>query len=267
MKFVHLILVLMLSPALLHAGEKIEEKVLEVEGRDDASIKFLYIKHPEPVAHVIFFPGGRGHIELSDGMFGASVGQKYQNAFSFSSRKMWSKEGISAAILETPSDRGPRMGNGFRESSDYRDDIAAVIDRMKQDADVPVWLIGHSRGTIGATAQTINLGNNKVNGLIISAGITAGKPVDTYIPDMQLENIQVPVLVMYAANDKCDEYTPISDAQVIADKLVNAPRVSVIYPEGARKGGHPCRSESAHSYLGIREKVISQVAEFIKANL
>lgn len=135
------------------------------------------------------------------------------------------------------------------------------------DADVPVWLYGHSRGTVAAAAQTINLGPEIVNGTILSASIAAGKRFDTYVPKMELERISVPVLVMSAANDKCEEWTPKGAAEIIKAKLVNSPSVRVVYPEGARDFGDKCKAESAHSYYGIQDEVTDIVAEFIKANI
>lgn len=240
------------------------ESVVEVSGRPGTSIKFVYTRNPNPTAHVVFFPGGVGHMGVSDGMFGVSFGN-YKKDLSINTRKMLLEKGFSVAIVDTPSDRGPRMG-GFRESQEYGDDVKAVIARLKKDADVPVWLYGHSRGTVAAAAQTINLGKNVVNGVILSASIAAGKRVDTYVPEMPLHKIAVPVLVMSAENDLCEEYTPKSAAEIIAAKLSNSPKVSLVYPEGARDFGDICKDESAHSYYGIEDKVTAIVANFIAAN-
>lgn len=241
------------------------ESVVEVSGRPGTSIKFVYTKNPNPTAHVVFFPGGRGYMGVSDGVFGVNFGN-YKQDLSINTRKLLRENGFSVAIVDTPSDRGPRMG-GFRESREYGEDIRAVIARLKQDADVPVWLYGHSRGTVAAAAQTINLGKNVVNGLVLSASIAAGKRSDTYVPEMPLHEIAVPVLVMSAENDRCEEWTPKAAAEVIAAKLSNSPNVSLVYPEGARDFGDVCKAESAHSYYGIQDKVTDIVARFINENI
>jgi len=240
------------------------ESVVEVSGRPGTSIKFVYTKNPNPTAHVIFFPGGRGYMGVSAGIFGVSFGS-YSKDLSINTRNMLQKRGFSVAIVDTPSDRGPRMG-GFRESQEYGEDINAVVARLKQDADVPVWLYGHSRGTVAAAAQTINLGKNVVNGVILSASIAAGTRHDSYVTEMPLHKIAVPVLVMSAENDRCEEWAPKSAAEVIAAKLSNSPNVSLVYPEGARDFGDICKAESAHSYYGIEDKVTDIVANFIDVN-
>jgi len=242
------------------------DTIVEVQAREGATLKFAYTKHDLPIAHIVFFPGGRGDMGMFKPLFGDVDFGRYKKDLSINTRQMLRDHGFSVAIVDTPSDRGPRMG-GFRESEAYGQDIAAVIAHMKQDADVPVWLYGHSRGTVAAAAQTINLGPELVDGAILSASIAAGKPVDTYVPDMPLDRIKVPVLVMSAANDACNEWTPKAAAKIIAEKLVNSPRVSLIYPEGAKDFGDRCKAESAHSYYGIQDKVTGLVSEFIKANL
>ena len=244
----------------------LEEEVVEVQGRDEAKIKFVYTKAENPVAHIVFFPGGKGHMGVSKGLFGGVSFGKYKNDLSINTRKMLAENGFSVAIVDTPSDRGPNMG-GFRESEAYGKDIAAIIGHMKKDAVVPVWLYGHSRGTIAAAAQTINLGPDLVDGTILSASVAAGKRFDTYVPEMELERIEVPVLVMSAANDGCDEWTPKAAAEIIKSKLVKARSVKLVYPEGARDFGDRCKAESAHSYYGIQDEVTRLVSQFIKENI
>jgi alpha/beta superfamily hydrolase len=203
---------------------------------------------------------------VSDGLFGTVSLGRYKKDLSINTRKMLAKNGFSVAIVDTPSDRGPRMG-GFRESITYGKDIAAVISHLKRDADVPVWLYGHSRGTVAAASQAINLGPKTVNGVILSASIAAGKRFDTYVVDMELQKIEVPVLVMSAANDRCDEWTPKSAAAVVKSKLVNSPNAELVYPEGARDFGDKCKAESAHSYHGIQDDVTEIVSGFVKKNI
>lgn len=241
------------------------ESVVEVQGREGATIKFVYTRHPAPLAHIVFFPGGIGHMGVSETRSGVAFG-KYRQDLSINTRKMLNDQGFSVAIVDTPSDRGPNMG-GFRESTEYGKDIAAIISRLKKDADVPVWLYGHSRGTVAAAAQAINLGPTVVSGVVLSASIAAGRRMDTYVTEMPLEQITVPVLVMSAANDRCDEWTPKAAASVVAEKLVNSPQVSLIYPEGARDAGDVCKALSAHSYWGIQDKVTNSVSDFINKNL
>ena len=245
-------------------AESTSESVVEVSGRPGTSVKFVYTRNPDPTAHIVFFPGGRGYMGVANGIFGVSFGN-YKKDLSINTRELLRDKGFSVAIVDTPSDRGPNMG-GFRESQAYGEDIKAVITRLKQDADVPVWLYGHSRGTVAAAAQTINLGKDVVNGVILSASVAAGKRVDTYVPEMPLHEIAVPVLVMSADNDRCDEWTPKSAAAIIAAKLSSSPKVTLVYPEGARDFGDKCKAESAHSYYGIQEKVTDIVASFIHEN-
>lgn len=246
------------------------ESVVEVEGVPGTTIKFVYTKNDNPVAHIVAFPGGKGYIGVNDSWLGISFG-KYDRwgSFTINTRRQLRSLGFSVAIVDTPSDKWKKM-NGFRESEEHGQNIAAIIKHMKKDADVPVWLYGHSRGTVAAAGQTINLGKDVIQGAVLSGSIAAGRQYDTYVEDMPLDRVKVPVLVMSADNDRCVDWTPKESAVVIGKRLVNSPNVKVHYHEGADYHVNPdkeCRTGSAHSYNGIEEKVTDFVAAFIKVNI
>ena len=243
------------------------ESVVEVTGLPGTTIKFVYTKHDNPIAHIVAFPGGKGYMNISDGMFGVDFGNYSDRSFTVYIRNKLRSLGFSVAVVDHPSNKGAKMGR-FRESRKHGKNILAIINRMKQDADVPVWLYGHSRGTIAAASQTINLGKENVQGVVLSGSIGGGPNHNTYVRDMPLENINVPALVMSADNDLCD-WTPKEDAVVIGKKLVNSPNVKVKYHKGADPHKHDkvCRSGSAHSYNGIEHKVTDHIVAFIKENI
>lgn len=108
----------------------LDEAVVEVRGRDDAAIKFVYTRIDAPLAHIVFFPGGKGHMGVSKTLFGSVSFGNYKKDLSIDTRKMLAERGFSVAIVDTPSDRGPKMG-GFRESETYGKDVAAVISHLK----------------------------------------------------------------------------------------------------------------------------------------
>ncbi|MET0012632.1 MAG: hypothetical protein ABW088_03155 [Sedimenticola sp.] len=252
-------------------GAGLEEKVITVSGRENTTIKFAYKKHANPIAHIVAFPGGKGLKGIKDGMFGIHFGNYDKwKSFTIKTRKTFHSNGFSVAVVETPSDKKNGGLGGFRESEEHKQDIAAIIAHMKKDADVPVWLLGHSRGTVAAASQTINLGKDVVQGVVLSASIAAGRPVDTYVPDMPLDRVYVPALVMSAENDLCDEWTPKEAAKIIGEKLVNSPNAKVHYFKGASHHPRPqvvCKTNSAHSYGSAEYKAADLISGFIKENI
>ena len=58
-------------------------------------------------------------------------------------RARFASQGVLVAVVDTPSDH-PGGLDGFRTSAAHADDIRAVIAALKQEAAVPVWLVGTS---------------------------------------------------------------------------------------------------------------------------
>ena len=103
-------------------------------------------------AIAILFPGSGGTIQLrSEGGQPKFAGGN----FLVRSRAEFVNRGVIAAILDAPSDQqgGWGMTDEFRLGEDHAADIGAVIaDLRKRLPNLPLFLIGTSRGTISAAA-------------------------------------------------------------------------------------------------------------------
>ncbi len=83
---------------------------------------------------------------------------------------------------------------------------------------------------------------------------------------MNLENILVPALIVSHKNDKCP-LTPANDSKMLIKKLENSRRAEIILFEGGRPPeSKPCGPLSQHGFLGIENKVVDKISEFIKNN-
>ena len=99
---------------------------------------------PAPRRSLILFTGGQGGYGRMSNNFVVRVAE------SFVSR------GFTVAMPELPSDQPFGMSDGFRAGVDHAQDIAAIVALLRQRADVPVWLVGTSRGTIcGQRRRTV----------------------------------------------------------------------------------------------------------------
>lgn len=61
-------------------------------------------------------------------------------------------------------------------SETHMADVRKVLDFVKCKADVPVWIVGTSRGTISATAVTINLPGEMAGVVLTSSVVSYKKP-------------------------------------------------------------------------------------------
>lgn len=250
----------------LHQSVGAKEELIEVKTPRDATQKFLLLKpESEPKAIVLLFAGGKGALNLSKGMFGNSIGWGKKN-FLVRSREKFAKQGFIVATIDAPSDKQGQKGMyyEFRTSDAHVEDIDAVISKLLEDAELPVWLIGTSRGTESAAYAGIN-SSSKLAGIVLTSSMTEENGKGLAVTELPLSLIKTPVLITHHANDGCKWTTP-DGAKYIKQLLTSAPVAELKLFEGGSEQGKPCKAMSHHGYLGIEDEVINAIAEFIKKN-
>ena len=129
------------------ASGQVRERVVDIPTRPGVTQRFLYLSPENPKAAVILFPGGHGGLQISqDGSprWGATN-------FVVRTRQEFADMGLSVVVIDAPSDRqSPPFLGGFRQKAEHVEDVKAVIAWMRKQNNVPVWLVGTSRGTQSA---------------------------------------------------------------------------------------------------------------------
>lgn len=228
--------------------------------------KFLLLQPEQPPsAIVLLFAGGKGALKLGKGLFGPSIGWG-KNNFLVRSRKALAKHGFIVATLDAPADRqgGQGMYGGFRTSDRHVVDVDAVIARLRETADLPVWLLGTSRGTESAAYLGIHSGQGPA-GVVLTSSMTEPNAKGTPVTHLPLERIRIPTLITHHEDDGC-RWTRPEGAERIRAMLSAAPAAELALFDGGRERSKPCNAMSHHGYLGIEDRVIDTIARFIKAN-
>jgi dienelactone hydrolase len=169
-----------------------------------------------------------------------------------------------AAVVDAPSDRQtPPYLAGFRQRSEHVSDVRAVIVWLRQQANLPVWLVGTSRGTQSAAFITTRLSRaaDGPDGLVLTATILTddkGRPV----PDMDLAKIRIPVLIVHHKQDGCRQ-TSYSDLPQLIDKLTSTPERQLLTFDGGQNRGDPCEAFAYHGFNGLERDVVGKIAEWI----
>ncbi len=103
--------------------------------------------------------------------------------------------------------------------------------------------------------------------VLTSTVVETGNRGQDSIHDTALEQIKVPTLVFHHKSDGC-YVTLWSVAKDLAKKLTAAPKVETIGVTGGDSGDvdKECKNSTHHGFLGIREEVVKQIADWIKAN-
>lgn len=237
------------------------QKVVDIPTRPGVTQRLLVLSPPESKAAVILIAGGHGGLQIfSNGSF------KWGDAnFLIRTRQLFVDQGLTVAILDAPSDRqSPPFLSGFRQTAEHVEDIKAVIAWLREQAKVPVWLVGTSRGTQSAAYAAIALADSGgPDGLVLTSTIlteTKGRPV----PAMPLAKLHIPVLVVHHEQDGCS-LCSISDVPALMNKLGNSPRQQLLTFKGGENRGDPCEALAHHGFNGLEREVVGQTAAWILA--
>lgn len=242
-----------------HAYGQIAQKVVDIPTRPSVSQRMVVLSPQDPKAAVILFAGGHGGLQIfPNGSFKWGEGN-----FLVRTRQLFADQGFLVAVVDAPSDRqSPPYLSGFRQRPEHVADIKAVIAWVREQAKVPVWLVGTSRGTQSAAYIATELnGPDGPDGLVLSSTILTddkGRPV----PAMALGNLHIPVLVVHHEQDGCS-HCSFSDVPVLMEKLSSVPTKQLLSFKDGENHGDPCEALSHHGFNGLEREVVAQTATWI----
>jgi pimeloyl-ACP methyl ester carboxylesterase len=237
------------------------ERVVDIPTRPGVTQRMIVLEPDTPKAAVVLFAGGHGGLQISSrGDFGWGKGN-----FLVRARGLFVSHSMMVAVVDAPSDRqaAPYLG-GFRQKAEHVADIKAVIGWLRQQAGIPVWLVGTSRGTQSVAFIATQLGpaQGGPDGIVLTSTILTDKSGSRPVPDMALGKIDVPVLVVHHRHDGC-ELCKYGDLPRLMDKLTAAPRKELITVDGGKDEGDPCEARAHHGFNGIEREVVDKTAEWI----
>ena len=231
-----------------------EDKLIKLDTRPGVSVSVYTMKRDGAAATVVLLPGGGGGIGLKDGV-------PTSDNFLVRSRDHFAAHGFNVAVVSRPTDK--ELDYEFRVSPAHIEDLRQVVEYLKTDTGLPVWLVGTSRGTVSAAAAAITFGNEKLAGLALTSSVTSNKRTGA-VPEQKLEAIRIPVLVLHHEKDACSVTFP-RGARWIIDGLKNAPvKKLVMVNGGANPTGDPCEPLHWHGFIGMEKQAVDIMANWIK---
>jgi len=239
----------------------------KIPSREGVTQGFLYSAPAQPFASAVLFQGGSGSIGAS-GTKEKGWARRDEGFLSGGATRFVSN-GITAAVIDNPSDRGD-LNNGFRSSVEHSRDIATVISFLRQQSPLnPVCLIGTSNGSLSAASGAAFLGEQGPDCIVLTSS-TNIKPESSIVQkyahvftDADLAKIKVPVLILHHKYDKC-KHTPFEPMAGYISAFKNSPKVDFTAVEGGQDHGDSC-NRGYHQFLGIESQVTQQIAEWIKS--
>lgn len=237
------------------------ERVVDVPTRPGVTQRMVVLAPNKPKAAVVLFAGGHGGLQISPtGNFKWGAGN-----FLVRTRQLFASRGLMVAVVDAPSDRQnpPQLG-GFRQKPEHVADIKAVIAWLKQQANIPVWLVGTSRGTqsVAFIATQLAPTDGGPDGIVLTSTMLTDTPGARPVPEMDLGRIQVPILVVHHKQDGC-EHCRYGDLPKLMDKLTGVPRKELLTSEGGKNEGDPCEAMAHHGFNGVEREVVEKIADWI----
>jgi pimeloyl-ACP methyl ester carboxylesterase len=239
----------------------------EIPTRQGVKQRFVYQKATEPLASAVLFQGGPGAI----GAFGSveKAWVKRDGAFLSGGAGRFGETGISAAVVDTPSDKSD-LNNGFRSSPEHAQDISAVMAFLRSEApDRPVCLVGTSNGSLSVTSAAALLSDKGPDCIVLTSSVSI-KPTSSLVArflhvftDADLSKIKVPVLIVHHKHDSC-KHTPYEPMPDYVKAFPNSPKVDFVTIEGGQDHSDSC-NRGHHQFLGIEREVTAQISHWIKS--
>lgn len=235
----------------------------------DPTMTFLF--HAEKAkATLVFIPGGEGRAGLKPewttdhGYFS----KYYFNLMLRSLADPASTSGrFNVVIFDNPSDlpianhwSAARMGN------DHLSRVEDVVRHYKEALGKPVWVMGHSMGSISITEFYKRLQEKKSENLVAGLILSGGENGTSF----NYETTRLPVLVIHHENDECPGNTA-DHARKLHAKLSEAGNTAtelVLIKTGTRTpgNGNACRS-GYHMYFGAGADVAKVLDQFMSKHL
>ena len=149
-----------------------DEQYVSIETRPGVSQAFMLIAPAKPVASLILFAGGSGLIGASP------TGMRWKNNFMVRTRGLFAQQGFIVATVDAPSDLQTGDGLvGYRSGKKHARDIQVVIAWLKRKAEVPVWVIGTSRGSLSAANSAARISEGGPDGVVLTATVERITPM------------------------------------------------------------------------------------------
>lgn len=249
----------------------VSERMIQIESRPGIQNRILIYRPSHPIATVILFPDGNGRFDITHVFNDPYLGRSANVPLEIIEHLL--RNGTIVVLMDAPADHRSMLGvNGwhgptiFRLSRDHARDVGAIVDYLKRQDPLPIYLTGIRMGGFSAATAAIHL-QHEVAGLILVGGITQCPEQKTLLqlcPEglmgMPLHEITVPTLIL-SGGDTFPE-------PMLASALSHSPSIQFqTFPEFADFESWGKRDTDTTALPGVSNAHVSrEMADFIRWN-
>jgi hypothetical protein len=204
---------------------------------------------------IVMFPGDTGEIDIEK-----SGRVKNAKNFVVRSDDLWLDRGYGIVLVDALDHQSMR---GQRSSAEYAEVTKEIIEFAHRQANVPVWVLGTSQGSIAAMNAAAHAGGTQLSGMILTESVSILGGSHETVFDAHPGDVRVPSLVVANTDDRC-KVAPPSMAQSIAQSIRHAPTTVLTVSGGTQRTQDDCGSLTPHGYYGIEEKVVDGIVGWMQ---
>jgi len=221
---------------------------------------------------LVLMIGGGGYLDLDD----QGCSRQLSRNVLVRMRPLLNEAGIGTAIVDTPSDLRTVEGFGvYRIAADHAQDLGMVIAQVRARTQGPVWIAGHSRGSISAVNAASRLtGDAAPDGVILLSAMYTVAPnarrqwAAHTVFFVDLNAIKIPVLVIGHAADNCVR-SPADQMKNVIAKTRGARQQAVTVTGGPVAPGRSpnmaaCEVLQPHDFVEQEAEVAAGIARFMR---
>ena len=201
---------------------------------------------------VVFFPGGEGNFKMD---------RVWRRAYMTGIGKVATIiPHASGAFVNSPYSLGHTYSASGRFTDKHIARMINALEVLKQKTEKPIWIWGHSNGSISALEVYAQLEKMENTGLVQGLILTGARDI-MRIP----EKMNIPFLFIHHQADACAD-TPLGVAQRNYEKLKNissARNQFSVITTYIPPAGNPCLT-GVHMFDNVYEEVAKIIADFIE---
>ena len=221
----------------------------------------------ERTAVLVMYIGGDGTLGFTPNQVNTgSPNTVARNRYHFAA------EGFVVAVVDAANDfnaspaglNGSRLPGGVHGQEHLADLRSVMADLRGRYPGLPIWAVGHSRGTLSAAVTALFVAP-PADGLVLMSSLTGDPATPTEdLSALDLESVRAPVLIVSHQGDTC-AFTNPEDSKALRKRFVSSDRAKFRdFNGGSAPLTDPCDPLAPHGYFGIDQKVVDAVTKWIK---
>ena len=216
----------------------------------------------ERIAVLVLYIGGDGTLNFAAGAVNnGSPNTVARNRYHFAA------EGYVVALVDAANDFNatPIGLRNRRLGPEHLADLKAVMaDLRGRYPGLPVWGVGHSRGTLSAAVTALSV-EPPADGLVLMSSLTGNPATPSEdLSSLDIEAIRAPALIVSHQGDTC-AFTNPEDSRALRKRFIASEKAKFRdFNGGSAPLTDPCDPLAPHGFFGIDQKVVDAITKWIR---